>query len=237
MNSLIIANWKMNLNLNDTIQICDHLVEKTFDKTLLIAASTPYLALLKHKFPRLVFAAQDVSIKQELGAFTGEVSASQLHSIGINYAIIGHSERRTNFTETDSVVRQKATNCINKGITPIICIGESAELRKERNYKNFLIDQLHFSIPKTEKQIIIAYEPLWSIGTNITPTTFEIKEIADLIKNEIANSLLAKSILLVYGGSVNSENSRKILKFGQVDGLLVGGASLITTELIKILNS
>ncbi|NBU53397.1 MAG: triosephosphate isomerase, partial [Alphaproteobacteria bacterium] len=138
--------------------------------------------------------------------------------------------------ETNGIVRKKAEVCIENQITPIICIGESEALRNSGSYKEFLLTQLEESLPKTDKRMIVAYEPVWAIGTQITPTIDQISEVAELIKTKY-QSIVAKTMQLVYGGSVNSENCKDIINIKDISGILVGGASLNKDKLFKILNS
>lgn len=231
MSPLIIANWKMNLTFNEAIFLATSLTEQSFSRQLIIAPPAPYIGYLKAHFEQIDFCAQDVSSKNEFGSYTGENTAKFFKSCGVNYAIIGHSERRNLCKEDDDIVRVKAQNCLDNDITPIICIGEPLEIRQNKSYPEFLLNQLKQSAPQTDKEIIIAYEPLWSIGTGVVPTIEEISEVFALIRG------LEKKIKLVYGGSVNSKNCEELLKISGISGLLVGGASLNKEELFKILNS
>ena len=138
--------------------------------------------------------------------------------------------------DNNLIVRKKVESCITAGIKPIICIGESLETRKNNNYQEFILEQIIESIPENANNIIIAYEPIWAIGTGITPTQEELAEIFDFIKNYSAISQVAKNAQLVYGGSVNSRNYKEILAISGVNGLLIGGASLDDDELNLILN-
>jgi triosephosphate isomerase len=236
MEPLIIANWKMNLTFKEALNLTRLLSEHNDVHRLVIAPPTPYIAYLAQSYQHLDFCAQDVSINNAFGPYTGESSAKFFKSCGVNYSLIGHSERRTLFGETNEIVRKKVESCLDNQIIPIICIGESEELRNGGNYKEFLLTQLEESLPKTDKHIIIAYEPVWAIGTKIIPTTKQISEVTELIKTKY-QSIVAKTMQLVYGGSVNSENCKDILNIKDISGVLVGGASLNKDELFKILNS
>jgi triosephosphate isomerase len=235
MTQMIIANWKMNLTLKQASEVCKFLFEHSFTKQLLIAPPTPYIAYLKAQFSTLNFCAQDASIKNEFGSYTGENSAKFLKSCEVNYAIIGHSERRNLFGETNESVRIKAQNCLDNEITPIICIGEPLEARKNNKYKDFLLEQLSESLPKINNKIVLAYEPIWSIGTGAIPTQHQISEIFELIRKTYSN--IDYKMHLVYGGSVSWENCEDLLEIPNISGLLVGGASLKKDELFKMLNS
>ena len=236
MEPLIIANWKMNLTFKEALNLTRLLSDHNDAHRLVIAPPTPYIAYLAQSYQHLSFCAQDVSINNAFGPYTGESSAKFFKSCGVNYSLIGHSERRTLFGETNEIVRKKVESCLDNQIIPIICIGESEELRNSGNYKEFLLTQLEESLPKTDKHIIIAYEPVWAIGTKIIPTTKQISEVTELIKTKY-QSIVAKTMQLVYGGSVNSENCKDILNIKDISGVLLGGASLNKDELFKILNS
>ena len=236
MKPLIITNWKMNLTFNEAATLAKLISEHDDHYRLIIAPPTPYIAYLAQIYKKLKFCAQDISTRSAFGSYTGENSAKCFKSCDINYSLIGHSERRSLFGETNIVARAKAEICIDNKITPIICIGETEKVRQSGHYKEFLLNQLEESTPETDKPIIVAYEPVWAIGTKITPTIEEIGEIAQLIKTK-KQSLVAKTLQLVYGGSVNSENYKNIINIKDISGVLVGSASLDKDELLKILNS
>jgi triosephosphate isomerase len=237
MKPLIIANWKMNLMLNESISYAKTIASFQHSSQLLLAPSTIYLAHLGSLFPQLNFCAQDVSVFNP-GAYTGEFAAALIKSCAVNYAIVGHSERRINFAEDNKIIKQKAENCINNNIIPIICIGESAEIRRNNNVQEFLLNQLNESIPSNanESNIIIAYEPIWAIGSGITPSGAEIQELFSFLKNNHNTRFVAKNVTMIYGGSVNSKNYKEILSVPDNKGLLVGSASLNEIELKTILN-
>jgi len=220
MEQLIIANWKMNLTFKEASNLTRFISEHNNCHKLIIASPTPFIAYLAQNYQQLSFCAQDVSVKNAFGSYTGESSAKFFKSCGVNYSLIGHSERRTLFGETNGIIKKKAEVCIENQITPIICIGESEALRNS----------------KTDKRMIVAYEPVWAIGTQITPTIDQISEVAELIKTKY-QSIVAKTMQLVYGGSVNSENCKDIINIKDISGILVGGASLNKDKLFKILNS
>ena len=234
MSSLIIANWKMNFSLKHAIKFLTELTEINHSKKLIIAPPAPYLGQLEALFPKVEFCAQDISIFNQMGAYTGEISAEIVKSCGINYSLIGHSERRTLCHETDQMINQKITNCLESGITPVICVGENAEARQNQTYRESILSQLSF-IPKLSSKVIIAYEPIWSVGSGVIPSPDEISEIFDYIINYFNSDQVAKNISLVYGGSVNSQNYRQILSIPQISGVLLGGASLNFAEFVKIL--
>lgn len=235
MKPIIIANWKMNLNFKEAFLKADLLDKRNSQAHFILAPPAPYLAYFAEKFSKTIFCAQDVSSISGYGAYTGEVSADIIKSCGVNYAIIGHSEKRTTMKDNNRTVRKKVENCIKAGIKPIICIGETLESRKNNNYKGFILEQINESIPENANNLIIAYEPIWAIGTGISPTEEELTQIFNFIKNDSAISQVAKNAQLVYGGSVDSRNYKKILAIKGISGILIGSASLNDDELNLIL--
>ena len=179
---------------------------------------------------------QDCS-QHDQGAFTGDISAKMLQDCGAWYIILGHSERRNHHAETSQVIAQKIIATVKQNLTPVLCIGESQEQRKSNNYKNFITEQIEQSLPENLKikNLIVAYEPVWSIGTGTTPTTIEIEEISTSIKNQLQKNKNISEFKIVYGGSVNEKNAKNILDAKNIDGLLIGGASLDFKEFFKII--
>jgi triosephosphate isomerase len=236
MKPLIITNWKMNLTFNEASDLTKSISSHEDHHRLIIAPPTPYIAYLAQIYKKLNFCAQDVSTRSAFGPYTGENSAKCFKSCNVNYSLIGHSERRSLFGESNTTVRTKAEICLDNKITPIICIGETEKERNSGNYEEFLLKQLNESTPDTDKTIIIAYEPVWAIGTNNTPTIEEISKITELIRTN-KQSIVAKSLQIVYGGSVNSKNYKSITAIKDIGGVLLGGASLNKDELFRILNS
>lgn len=241
MKKLVIANWKMNLSLQEVFTFCNKLAQEDYDNDLIIAPPSIYLSYLSDKFKSLIFCAQDVSKYQGQGSYTGENSSSLLKLSNINYSIIGHSERRELFNESNQLIRQKMENCFDAGVTPIICIGENFELRANKTYKEFLLRQLVESLPKNyqdlNKDYIIAYEPVWSIGTGDIPKKGELVEVFDIINSFLSQSQVANNISLVYGGSVNLNNIGQILNLQEIGGVLIGKSSMDYQVLVKMLNN
>jgi len=239
---LIIANWKMHLTLKEAMAYAAK-IEKILElqksnKQLIIAPPSPFIASLGERFPKLQLCAQDLSIFDEDGPYTGEISAKILASCGAKYSLIGHSERREYFDETNVTIGKKVQNAIKHNITPIICIGESLECRQAGGFKDLLSYQIISSVPTNPipKELIIAYEPLWSIGTGLVPSLDQIAEVFELILGHPHLKRLAKACRLVYGGSVNSKNYQNLLSIKDIGGLLIGSASLKEEEITKILN-
>ncbi len=173
---------------------------------------------------------QDCHFEQS-GSFTGDVSADMLQKVGCQYVILGHSERREKYFESDEIVAKKIRAAVEKNLTPIICCGESKEVRNRGEHLDFVAKQLAsvLSSDLNLEKIIIAYEPIWSIGTGVIPTLAQISEMMELIKKTIG-----KTCFTLYGGSVTSQNSGEILSAAGVDGLLIGKASLDADEFVKI---
>ncbi|PCJ27578.1 MAG: triose-phosphate isomerase [Rickettsiales bacterium] len=236
MKPIFIANWKMNLSLQEATTKAKHIEAQNYPTQFLLAIPATYLAYFTKTFKKITFCAQDVSVVSGFGAYTGECSADMIKSAGVNYSVIGHSEKRELVPESNRIIRKKAENCTRAGIVPIICIGESLESRQSGHFQEFLLEQLNESIPGNAQEIIIAYEPLWAIGSGIIPTIEEISAIFHFIKSSKDVSMVAKKARLVYGGSVNSGNYREILNIPDASGVMLGSASLKETELDLILN-
>ena len=185
----------------------------------------------------LRIGAQDCHF-EESGSFTGDISAAMLKRVGCEYVILGHSERRTAHFETNEIVAKKVQAALDQNLIPIICVGEDQETRNANKHLEFVYRQIKVSIPQGVKfeKLIIAYEPIWSIGTGVTPTVEQISEMAKLIKRIFDEKLagVADEYFMLYGGSVTTQNSAEILAIPNVNGLLVGKASLDAEEFLKI---
>ena len=235
-NKIIIANWKLNGSYSF---IETYLKKIKFDsarnqqKCVIICPPLPFINKIHSK--DLLIGAQDCSIYTE-GAYTGETSTRILKDIGCNFCITGHSERRNFIGESNEIIAKKIINCLAEQIIPILCIGESLEQKKKNKTEEILISQVQKSIPKQANMnnMIIAYEPIWAIGTGLTPTLDEITKMHTFIKNCIPQS---KNFKILYGGSVKSSNCNEILAQKNVDGILVGSASIDINEFNKIIES
>ena len=236
-NKIVVANWKLNGSQEFADNYFENLTQNFNNSETcgIICLPSTYLNAFKSKNKFLFLGAQDCSM-YEKGAFTGEISAEMLKDNQCKFCIIGHSERRVRFYENNQDIKLKATNLINNEIIPIICVGETLEDKKARKTKEIIKNQIINSMPDNVNKniIIIAYEPIWSIGTGITPEFDEIEEIHAFIKSDIKGFSNYK---ILYGGSVNSKNASKIFSLSGVDGALVGGASLDPYELNNILKA
>ncbi len=220
----LIANWKMNGNLEFAENFFEKINSVKTENRIIICP--PFPLLLKFKDFSHFLGAQNCSEKEK-GAFTGEVSPLLLKELGCKYVIIGHSERRRLFKESDELIFEKYKTLTGLDITPIICVGESDRLE----WSSVLMAQLHkFKSDDSLSKAIIAYEPVWCIGSGKTPTTTEIEESINFIKQETN----AKCPIL-YGGSVNAANVADILQISSVDGVLIGGASLKIEEFSQMI--
>ncbi len=244
------ANWKMNLTFQQGEKLLDDIlianIQLSNDCQVIFAVPFPYLIMAKSEIEEeknYAVAAQNCS-DQKPGAYTGEVSVEMLHSIGISHCIIGHSERREYYHETNSILAAKVDRCLEMNITPIFCCGESLNIRESGGQDDFVRLQLEESLfhlsPDSMKKIVIAYEPIWAIGTGKTATTAQAQEMHAFIRSVLSNkygSDVAGSVSILYGGSVKANNAKELFSCPDVDGGLVGGASLIAADFIQIIRS
>ena len=233
---IIAANWKMNLNLNDINLFSESLKINNFSNHVQVcifpqSLHLNYLINLL-KTTSVYFGGQNCYLKTT-GPYTGEISPVALKEIGCDFVILGHSERRQIFNETNDHIKKCSEAAINANLTPIICVGESLDDRNNKKALDFVKEQILNSTPVTKNEIIIAYEPIWSIGTGIIPSKEEIFEMHDFIK-KITYSLLNAKVKVLYGGSVNLNNLEEVLSVNNVDGILVGGASLKVKDFLAI---
>ena len=251
MKKIIIGNWKLNLDHLEAIQLFQKLnysLNTDIDEKISIVVAPSHTSLrsiqtiIDADKLNIFLSSQDVSMFND-GAYTGEVSAHQLDKLNISFCIVGHSERRQHFNETDEIINVKINNLINKEITPIICFGESNDQRTDGNYMDFLINQIENSTKGLRKdkvdEIIFAYEPIWAIGTGQNASLQDIVEVISKVKEFISKKSFfnEEKIKFIYGGSVSPDNSNEILNSKIIDGALVGGASLDVDKFIKIIES
>jgi triosephosphate isomerase len=238
---LIAGNWKMNLNHFEAIalvqKIAFSLPDKYFDKVD-VTVIPPFTdlrsvqTLVDGDKLRLTYGAQDVS-RHDSGAYTGEISGAFLAKLGCTFAVVGHSERRTFHHEDDALVAAKAAAALKFGLTPIVCIGEGLEIREAGEHVAYNVAQLKGSLAGLSAEqigtVVIAYEPVWAIGTGRVASAADAQEVCRAIRTELgelASTEIAAGVRVLYGGSVNAKNVGEITGQADVDGALVGGASL-----------
>lgn len=244
------ANWKMNLTYQQGEVLLNEIINSNIEleegQQVIFAVPYPYLILAKSEVAKkngFEVAAQNCSDK-ESGAFTGEVSAPMLKSLNIQYCLIGHSERRELYGEDEALLASKVDICLANQITPIFCCGEALEVRELGNQANFVQEQIaeslfHLSAEQVSG-IVIAYEPVWAIGTGKTATTEQAQEMHAFIRSVLSDKWgaeIATGIPILYGGSVKGGNAAELFSNEDVDGGLVGGASLSATEFVQIIKA
>ena len=243
---VIAGNWKMNMLPNEAIEYIQNfesLVKETKNEVILCV---PYIdlfyCLMNAQGTNIKIGAQNMHFAEN-GAYTGEVSPKMLKSIGVEYVIIGHSERRAYFAETDETVNKKVKAAFENGLKPIVCVGESLEQREAGKAEEIITTQTRLDLEGLSndqvKNTIIAYEPIWAIGTGKTATSEDANNAIKAIRAEIAKIYgndVAEEVIIQYGGSVKSSNAKELFTTSDIDGGLVGGASLKPDEFAKIVN-
>tara|TARA_B100000242_G_scaffold40269_1_gene24059 strand:+ start:1254 stop:2000 length:747 start_codon:yes stop_codon:yes gene_type:complete len=243
--NIVAGNWKMNLNHSDSTQLIDEINTKEIhpDVELIVAPPSIYLSSLHKKQHHFSLSAQNIHF-EENGAFTGEISAEMLSSLNINYAIVGHSERRSMFHETDEIIFKKVKSLLKYNISPIFCCGESKEEREEGRAFEVVSNQLNYLLSDLNedqiRKIIIAYEPVWAIGTGLTASPEDAQKMHKHIRESLADQFslkTAENIPILYGGSCKPKNAKDIFSQDDIDGGLIGGASLDCNSFLSIANS
>ena len=243
---VIAGNWKMNMLPNEAIEYIqnfENLVKDTENEVILCV---PYIdlfyCLMNAQGTNIKIGAQNMHWKEN-GAYTGEVSPKMLKSIGVEYVIIGHSERRAYFAETDETVNLKIKAAFENELKPIVCVGESLDQREAGKAEEIITTQTRLALEGLSndqvKNTIIAYEPIWAIGTGKTATSEDANDAIKAIRAEIAKiygNEVAEEVIIQYGGSVKSSNANELFTTSDIDGGLVGGASLKPDEFAKIVN-
>ena len=243
---VIAGNWKMNMLPNEAIQFIEELTPLVKDTENEVILCVPYTdlfyALLTAQNTNIKIGAQNMHY-EEKGAYTGEISAQMLKSINVEYVIIGHSERRQYFNETDETVNKKIKAAFANGLKPIVCVGETLEQRENGETVKIITNQTKLALEGlTDEQVkntIIAYEPIWAIGTGKTATSEDANNSIKAIRDEICQIYgqnVANGVIIQYGGSVKSSNAKELFEMSDIDGGLVGGASLKSEEFSKIVN-
>ena len=244
------ANWKMNLTLQQAETLVQDILATGLqlkdNQEAVFGVPFPYLTAVQKKLAgmeRFKVAAQNCSSKA-CGAYTGETSAEMLKSIGVPYVIIGHSERREYFKESNEELAEKVIICFEYGLKPIFCCGEALEIREQGSQNSYVENQLNESLfhlsPEQMTSFVIAYEPIWAIGTGKTATSEQAQEMHAHIRGVLATKFgqeIADSVSILYGGSVKASNAKEIFGQPDVDGGRVGGASLVATDFATIISS
>lgn len=248
---IVAGNWKMNTSFQEAQALTSELMgmagdEVRGDVKIIIFPPFPYLYSLKAQLgtnARIEVGAQNCS-EHAAGAYTGEVSAGMLKSMGIQNVIIGHSERRQYFSETGPLLAQKIDGALANGLKPIYCCGEPLEVREAATHEELVKTQIEEGLfhlnAEAMKKIVIAYEPVWAIGTGKTATTAQAQEMHLVIRKHLASKFgneTAALVPILYGGSVKADNARELFACADVDGGLVGGASLKSRDFIEIIKS
>ncbi len=244
------ANWKMNLTLEQGEKLLDDIIAKPHElaehQQAVFAVPFPYLTMAQQKIAskqNVYIAAQNCSNKKS-GAYTGETSLEMLQSLGISVVVIGHSERREYFNENNQLLAEKVNICLEYNATPIFCCGEALNIREAGTQNAYVEKQLeeslfHLSAEQLQK-VVIAYEPIWAIGTGKTASSGQAQEMHAHLRSMLAGKYgndVANNITILYGGSVKGSNAKELFSQPDVDGGLVGGASLNADEFVTIINS
>jgi triosephosphate isomerase len=239
-NKVIAGNWKMHKDVNESVQFAKEIVAKqnNIPENVIVIICPTFTALFPVsevlKATKINLGAQNMYFEDQ-GAFTGEVSANMLISSGCKYVILGHSERRTYFGETDEIINKKVKKTLEKNLIPILCIGETLEEREKEITNQVVEKQVKVGLANFSKdeisKIILAYEPVWAIGTGKTATPAQAQDVHSFIRSiieKIADKKVADSIVIQYGGSMKAENAKELLSQPDIDGGLIGGACLKT---------
>jgi triosephosphate isomerase len=245
---IIAGNWKMHKNAEQTEDLLNELIAEipTETDTQIIVAPTfiNLASAVDHlEFTNIDVAAQNVH-QAEAGAFTGEISADMLTSIGVNVVILGHSERRALYHETDALIANKVDTALRHEMTVIFCFGEELKDRQSKNHFNIVENQLRDGLFHTQKEswknIVLAYEPVWAIGTGETASPEQAQEMHEFIRETVRKAFgntIAEDVSILYGGSVKPENAKEIFSKPDVDGGLIGGAALNAKDFVAIVNA
>jgi triosephosphate isomerase (TIM) len=243
---LSAGNWKMYKSVPESVEAARRLIELTTDSDIEIVIAPPFTSLFSvheiTKNSKIKLGAQNMFWEKE-GAFTGEISPFMLLSVGCRYVIIGHSERRQYFSEADETINRKIKASLDFGLIPIMCVGETESHREKKKTFSVLDKQMQKGLEgltlDEKRPIVIAYEPVWAIGTGKTALPHQVQEVHSYLRSLIEKyfgDMLAKSSRILYGGSVKPDNVSELMKLPDVDGALVGGASLNPETFIKIIH-
>ena len=245
---IVAGNWKMHKNAEQTEDLLNELIAKIptdTDVQVIVAPTFVNLAsAVDHlEFTNIDVAAQNVH-QAEAGAFTGEISADMLKSVGVNIVILGHSERRAIFSETDALIANKVDTALEHEMTVIFCFGEELKDRQTKNHFNVVENQLKEGLFHIEgkdwESVVLAYEPVWAIGTGETASPEQAQEMHEFIRQTVRTAFgddIAENVSILYGGSVKPDNAKEIFSKPDVDGGLIGGAALKAADFVAIVNS
>lgn len=245
--AIIAGNWKMNKTATEAAQLVDELIPAVQDASCEVVICTPYTdlvsAVAKTKGTNIHVGAENVHFEAS-GAFTGEISAAMLVDLGVEYVIVGHSERRQYFAETDQTVNKRTLAALNAGLKAIVCVGESLQQREEGVTEELVRMQTKIALRDVTAEqmanVVIAYEPVWAIGTGKTATADQAQEVCAQIRKvigELYGDAVAQATTVQYGGSMNAKNCEELLSKQDVDGGLIGGASLKAADFAVIVNA
>lgn len=247
---IVAGNWKMNLDLQEGVSLFSEIVNMVKDEVhgeQQVVVCSPFIHLYSlsalAKEPSNVFVGAQNIHQEEAGAFTGEVSAKQVKSVGASHVILGHSERRAYFGESDAMLAAKVDIALKHGLMPIFCIGETKEERESGNFFDVIKDQLEkglFHLDATAfSNVILAYEPVWAIGTGLTASPEQAQEVHAFIRTQIDRqygAAVAADTSILYGGSCNPKNAPDLFSQADIDGGLIGGASLKSRDFLAIVH-
>ncbi|MDG1933670.1 MAG: triose-phosphate isomerase [Flavobacteriales bacterium] len=245
---IVVGNWKMNLLRDEGILLVNNILKSKFNDKINVVLAPSFLHLYKvskmtSSFKNITTSAQDCSSSAS-NSLTGSVSVEMISSCGVKYVIIGHSERRSKFNETNIQLQAKANMAISNKLNVIFCCGENIEKRKNNSYFDFLKNQITEGIfhlnAKQFSNVVIAYEPIWAIGSGNTASSFQAQEVHEFIRDLIKiryNETVASNTSILYGGSCNNINAKELFSQKDIDGGLIGGASLSAENFVSIINS
>jgi triosephosphate isomerase (TIM) len=243
---IIAGNWKMHMTPSDAVNLVNELKPLVADTDVEVVVIPPFVDLVDVKKAldgsNIRLGAQNMHW-EEKGAFTGEVSPLMLKEIGVEYVVIGHSERRQYFAETDETVNRKVKSALSHGLKPIVCVGETLSQREDGKAFDVVREQTKKALDDVLKNdvtnVVIAYEPIWAIGTGKTATSKDANDVIKVIRETIASiydTSTANDVRIQYGGSVKPDNAKELMSESDIDGALVGGASLKAQDFAKIVN-
>ena len=245
---IVVGNWKMNLLRDEGILLVNNILKSKFNDKINVVLAPSFLHLYKvskmtSSFKNITTSAQDCSSSTS-NSLTGGVSVEMISSCGVKFVIIGHSERRSNFNETNIQLQAKVNMVISNKLNVIFCCGENIEKRKNNSYFDFLKNQITEGIfhlnAKQFSNVVIAYEPIWAIGSGNTASSFQAQEVHEFIRDLIKiryNETVASNTSILYGGSCNNINAKELFSQKDIDGGLIGGASLSADNFVSIINS